>query len=146
LTSAANALQRLRDAVALVLHDARIILGNDDVAVYFFADDAPVPNELGAAGLPHRCDAYAFIRGEVGWTGFQLEFWGQLPPEIGVARVAETVQELVMERSVYFGQSFPPCPDHAEPLWPGVVDGRAVWRCTRGGATSVAIGAWRADP
>ena len=141
-----DALQRLRDAVALVLHDARIILGNDDVAVYFLADDAPVPAELGSAPLTHGCEAFAFMRGEVGWTGFQLEFWGQLPHEIGVARVAETLQELVMERSAYFGQSFPPCPEHAEPLWPDVVDGRAVWRCTRGGATSVPIGAWPADP
>jgi hypothetical protein len=133
-----------------VLHDVRLILGSEKLGVHFIDDDAPLPLELNFLSKPRvvgqrDCDAYLFVRDESsGANGFDLDFWSTLPSEEVMARVASAAQSLVMERSVYFGQSFPPCPDHPEPLWPEVVNGGAVWRCTKGGDTVVRVGKWPA--
>jgi hypothetical protein len=138
---------RLRDAFDLVLRDVRAILGTDVVGVYFLDDEGEMPRELHWLAAPRPpgvrdCDAYAYVRGDGGGVGYDLEFWRTLSPADAVVRVADDVQELIVERSDHFARSFPPCPDHAEPLWPEVVDGRPAWRCTRGGGTVIPIGEW----
>jgi hypothetical protein len=129
-----------------------MILGRDTLDVYFLDDDGPPPPELDyltRARLPRQrdSDAYMFLNDDdSGWNGFDLDLWSTLPDAEIVARIAASAQELIMERSAYFGQSFPPCPDHVEPLWAEVVEGEAVWRCTNGGNTVVPIGQWPGPP
>ena len=62
-------------------------------------------------------------------------------PEI-VARVADAIQELIIESDTYWGTAIPPCPLHPNtPLWPNVVAGRAVWSCgTSGQPPMIPIG------
>jgi hypothetical protein len=127
----------LRRVIVPALHDVEAVVGPNEVGVYFVGD-GPVPPELSRL---RECAAWAYVRGGHSASGFDLDFWGSLQTSEAVARAAGVLQELVMERAAA-SSAFPPCPDHAEPLWPEVVRGRAVWRCTRGGATEVLIGTW----
>ena len=43
--------------------------------------------------------------------------------------VAEILQDELMETSVAWGQSRPPCPHHPHPARPSVHDGEAWWEC-----------------
>lgn len=56
------------------------------------------------------------------------------------AELAENLQQLLIEGELW-GAAWPPCPIHGtHPLWPEVIDGDAVWTCSRAPRFSVVIG------
>lgn len=134
----------LREAIRIVLADAKSSVGSDALAVVF-ADDE-LPDELESLTNPHlpgdpfsAVNAYAYVRGEESYRGL----WappGEPLPEV-LVRVAEGLQEVAIESRRFFGRGFPQCPEHpdGEPLWAELVGHEAFWAC-RNGPTRLRIG------
>ena len=132
---------RLRRAVELVLHDARVSMGVDILGAVFEGDDLPDELALFVPRFDEEVHAYGHVKGEPGGAGIWFHP-GSALDEI-VVRVADLFQELALERSTeFFGRGFPTCPEHpgGAPLFAELVDGQAMWVCTSGGTTRVRIG------
>ena len=139
---AADSYRELVQAVEVVQRDAERILGHGAVA---FSDTPPFESDLPRiAGFPTP-DLWLFVNDEPGATGLNAspgEPWPHL-----LARVAETVQEVIIESQRNWGAAFPPCPLHpGSPLWPSIVEEEAVWTCIDGGGIAVVIGEWPPQP
>lgn len=133
---------RLRAAADLVLHDVAVALGTGAVTIVIPGDNddwtitellATDPPVLDLLTDPRRgwtsCDAWAFEPMCPGMVGIEV-FDGQTQASL-VVRVADVVQEVLMEGERHFGISFPPCPAHpgTHPMWAEERDGEAVWAC-----------------
>ena len=100
----------LRDAVELVLHDARLSLNSDAVSVTFQGDD--LPEELGYLTDPGHpsagayADAYAYVKGEPGLILFA--FGPFLRGQELLLHVADNLQELAIESRQFLGRAFHP--------------------------------------
>lgn len=143
---------RLRNAVDLVLHDVGAVFGAAAVSVA--VADEPGAVELLAGESPNLLDqltdsrrgvrsddidAWIYVPGELGGVGVGLadsEHFASL-----VVRVAEAIQEVVVESGRFFGAAFPPCPAHPNhPLWAEVQGGEAVWACPTDKLLTVPVG------
>ncbi|MFI6518017.1 hypothetical protein ACIBF1_20845 [Spirillospora sp. NPDC050679] len=67
------------------------------------------------------------VRLDLAGSGSGTVFDGSEPPEQVLARLADQLQEHVMETT--HGRPIPVCPGHQHPAVADVVDGTAVWRC-----------------
>ncbi|MFC9970358.1 hypothetical protein ACFVH6_05590 [Spirillospora sp. NPDC127200] len=72
---------------------------------------------------------------DLGGSGSGTVFDGSEPPEQVLARLADQLQEHVMETT--HGRPAPVCPGHRHPAVADVADGTAVWRCMNSPATVV---------
>ena len=149
---------QMRRAVDLVLHDVRATFGSPVVSV-------AVTNEADAAELLAREDptllntltdarlgagsgdvgAWVYVPGELGAVGI----WNQESDDFPslVVRVAESVQEVIVESGRFFGAAFPPCPAHQNhPLWAEAREGEAVWVCRTDRHVAVPVGEMAKPP
>lgn len=142
----------MRDAVDLVLLDVNAVLGTSAVSVAL-ADEPGAVDSLADEDMS-LLDALTDPRGSAGSSGVGL--WVYVPGELGavgvwhqesedfsgvVVRVAEAVQEVIVESGRFFGAAFPPCPAHpTHPLWAEVQDGEALWVCATDAQVTVPVG------
>lgn len=143
---------RLRNAVDLVLHDVRVVYGPSAVSVA--VTDEPGAVELLADEHPSLLDQLTDSRW--GMSSDDVDAWIYVPGELGavgvwvqesdhfadlVVRVAEAIQEVVVESGRFFGAAFPPCSAHPQhPLWAEVQQGEAVWACPSDKQLTVPVG------
>lgn len=73
-------------------------------------------------------DIWVYVPGETTATGTRIPV-GETFAE-SVERVADRVQEGIIESKAHFGTAFPSCPRHGgHPMWPEARVDRAVWVC-----------------
>ena len=131
----------LLEAVEPILRDARAY-GVVDLEV--FLDEAGRPD---ARVVPDEDHVGAWVRrrGDEGASGITV--WRHDPPGPAAWRVAEVVQELIIEHG---DNTFPACPeDPRHPLWlrhPETPDGWPRWQCRSGHAFTADLGTLTVSP
>jgi hypothetical protein len=132
--------ERVRDAAALAMHDVEAIYGSDLLTV-LIADHQTLSAELVARGYaPADPDLAGYVfcsdRSAIGiWLPEDAR------PQDLMVRVAEIIQEAVIEGPEHWGAAFPPCPRHPNhPMDPRVVVDLASWVCPKGVTEPIPIG------
>jgi hypothetical protein len=119
----------------LVLADVAAVLGPEAVTVGSADEFAAATGWPSPAFRPHYV---AYVPGEMGGTGLTDHGgpWLDL-----LVKVAEDIQEVVIESRRHFGIAFPACPEHPNhPMWPEIRGDQAVWECQQGGDAFTPLG------
>jgi hypothetical protein len=146
-----------RDAIDLVLKDIASVMGPDAVRVVM--PEEPGAQDLLLAENPsllehltdgrwrreeffEGTDIWVYVPGESSSSGTRIPE-GEPYPEV-IERVADRVQETLVESRAHFGECFPTCPKHGEhPMWAEVRDEQAIWVCHSDREFVIPIGSFR---
>ena len=87
-------------------------------------------------------DICVYVPGESSSSGTRIPE-GESYPEV-IERVADRVQETLVESRAHFGESFPTCPKHGgHPMWAEAREGQALWVCHSDREFVIPIGSFR---
>jgi hypothetical protein len=147
LVHSVEELDRVRDAITLVMHDVEAVLGANNIGVIVDPSEAeiraafPRMNDLLWSATRERMQTLpGWVVGPDG-SGVGLSWPGDLDVPEYVTMTASAIQELIIEDTRYWGMPFPPCALHSNhPMDATVVDGRACWTCPRDAVEPVEIG------
>jgi len=140
--------ERTRAAVNLVMQDVEAELGPGALTVIVGSQEelaAELPPW--ASSFPSRSNIYGWVfmsgDGAIGLCDSEGMPWEDL-----VVRIADTLQERIIEGSEHWGATFPTCPKHrSHPMNAEVVADVASWVCRQGGprrsVKPIAIGTLR---
>ncbi|HTT87540.1 MAG TPA: hypothetical protein VMF60_09250 [Acidimicrobiales bacterium] len=132
-------LERVRSAATLVMHDVEAMFG-PDLLRFLVADHEEIVTQPAFRGhRPRPQTAGWVIRSDRSAIGI----WApkdEGPQEL-IVRVADIIQEGVIEGPEHWGAAFPPCPAHPNhPMGAAIIDGVASWVCPRGLVEPIPIG------
>jgi hypothetical protein len=133
-------IERVRNAVNLVMHDVEAIFGSDLLTV-LVAGHEDLSAQLASRGYgPPGLDITGYV---IRSDHTAIGIWapeGEPSREL-VVRVAEVIQEGVIEGPENWGAAFPPCPEHPNhPMDAAVAGGIASWVCPKGLTDPIPIG------
>lgn len=132
-----------RRAVEVVMRDVEAVVGSEAMTVV-----TGTPEQLSIAlrehGIGHdsrpEISGWVFPAGSGAIGIFVTDFE---PWDDTVVRVAEVIQEAVIEGGQHWGMAFPPCPRHpSHPLDPYVIGGLASWVCPLRAPVQIPIGSF----